>query len=91
MSEHTADPVGVFPRRRGGSSCATLETMSLPKAAPAPAQDPVVAALEDAPLDAGALSPEEAEHFAALVAAGPGDTKTTSDVLAELAERAKTG
>lgn len=65
--------------------------MSAPKVAPAPASDPALAAVENAPLDEAALSPEEAEQFAALIAAGPGDTKTTSDVLAELAERAKAG
>ena len=65
--------------------------MSSPKPKGVPAPDPVIDALDNAPLDMDALSPEEAEHFAALVAAGPGDTKATSDVLAELAERAKTG
>lgn len=65
--------------------------MSVPKPKDASANDPVIDAIDNAPVDVDALSPEEAEQFAALVAAGPGDTKSTSDVLAELAERAKTG
>lgn len=65
--------------------------MSVPNPKDTSANDPVIDAIDNAPLDVHALSPEEAEEFAALVAVGPGDTKTTSDVLAELAERAKTG
>lgn len=65
--------------------------MTAPKPKDASAHDPVIDAIDNAPLDEAALSSEETEQFAALVAAGPGETKTTADVLAELAERAKTG
>jgi len=65
--------------------------MGAPKFKDASAHDPVIDAIDNAPLDASALSPEETEQFAALVAAGPGETKSTADVLAELAKRAKTG
>ncbi len=65
--------------------------MSSPARPPGDDDDPVIAAIENAPLDPNVLSAEELEEFERLVAAGPGETKTTSEVLAEIAERAKAG
>jgi hypothetical protein len=61
--------------------------MSEPKADPK--ADAVIAAIENAPVDRDLLTPEELVEFDALVTAGDATPRTTADVLAELAERAK--
>jgi hypothetical protein len=63
--------------------------MSVPKPAPAIEHDPVLAALENAPLDPDCLTPDEAAELDARMARGAGRGRTAEEVLAELAARAK--
>jgi hypothetical protein len=59
--------------------------MSSPK--PAIADDPVIAAIDNAFLDNDALTPEEAAEFEALVAAGGAGGKTTAEVLVQIGRK----
>jgi len=65
--------------------------MSDPKSAVAAAveQDPVLAALESAPLDSDALTPAEAEELSSRMAKGHGRGRSSDEVLAEIEERSK--
>ncbi len=79
-----------------GAPGARLPVVSTsPKAAPAgetvvEEDDPIVRSIENAPLDAEALTAEEAAELDARLARPLGSSFSTADVLARIAERAKT-
>ena len=66
-----------------------LMLMSAPKPAAAHEHDPVLAAFENAPHAADALTDEEAAELEARMARGTGRGRSSTEVLEALAEQAK--
>ena len=63
--------------------------MSAPKPAATHEHDPVLAAFENAPHAADALTDEEAAELEARMSRGTGRGRSSTEVLEALAERAK--